>query len=229
MQRNQELEWTIGAKEKEIHQMKQSIEQVESQNIDLQLELKNMNTANARISHSETELRNKLEQNKLRLSSQADSLRKIDEENYSLKSEIQNLQTDIVNMVNIEDSLRKELSVANYRKKELEDSISQMKSKICNDNISLRHIMTENEQSKREISHLKDNINLLNTENQDMKKEIELLKDKAFTLEKQNLYLTNNVGNREERINELTKEWERTKNLFNTQKEIARKNEISVK
>lgn len=110
--------------------LKKNIEQIENQNIDLQLELKNMNTINARISHSETELRNKLEQGKLRVCSQAESLRRTDEENYSLKSEIQNLQTDIVNMVNIEDFLRKELSIVNYRKKELEDSISQMKATI---------------------------------------------------------------------------------------------------
>ena len=229
MQRNQELESALEESEKEISQMKQNTEQVENQNMDLQLEIKNLSSTTARMSQLETELRNKLENNKSRLCSQSESMRKVEEENYTLKSEIQNLQTDIINMVNIEDSLRKELSMVNFRKKEMEDNMSQMKSQICNDTINLRHAMSENDHYKREISHLNESVSHMKLENQDMKKEIELLKEKAFSLEKQNLYLTNNVEGKDERIDELKRELDRSKSLFNTQKEITKKNEGSLR
>ncbi|CAI2381983.1 unnamed protein product [Moneuplotes crassus] len=228
MQRTQELESILEEKDQENAQLKLNIERVENQNIDLQLELKNINTTNARYSQSETELKNKIEQGKARICHQSESIRKLDEENYSLKSEIQNLQTDIVNMVNIEDSLRKELTLEAYRKKELEDSLSQMKSKICQDNITIRHLISQSEQDKRQIYHLNESIKYLKTENQDMKKEIELLKEKSFALEKQNLYLSNNVDSKDERIEELMKECQRTKSLFDTQREIVKKNETSL-
>lgn len=105
--------------------------------------------------------------------------------------------------------------------------MSSMKSKLCNEKISLRHALNENEHNNREVLNLKENIEILKTENHDMKKEIEGLKEKAFTLEKQNLHLSNHVENREERVDELQKELERTKSLFNTQKQISRNNEKS--
>jgi chromosome segregation ATPase len=104
-----------------------------------------------------------------------------------------------------------------------------MKSKLCNEKISLRHALNENEHHNREVINLRENIDLLKTENHDMKKEIEGLKEKAFSLEKQNLHLSNHVENGEGRVEELQKELERTKALFYTQKQISRNNEKSQK
>ena len=97
-----------------------------------------------------------------------------------------------------------------------------MKSKIWSDAMTIRHGMSENENLKREIDHLQENINHLKIENQDMKKESEILKEKAYSLEKQNIYLRNEVENKQEKLDSVNRELERTNSLLNTQRQISR-------
>jgi len=86
-------------------------------------------------------------------------------------------------------------------------------------------VTNENNNFKREITNLQENINHLKAESNDMGKENELVKENAFSLEKQNMYLRNSVETNEQRITEISKELDRTKSLLNAQRDLKRTNE----
>lgn len=195
---------------------------MESKAVDLQLQIQNVSSVNARLMATENDLRGQLENSKTRIVAQENHIRTFNEETYKLKSEIKDLQTDLINMVSVEESLRKDLSQSLLRSKEVEESLSHLKSQACQDAIRIRHLESDNEGYKREIRNLEEALERVKIEDRDIRKEVENFRDKAFNMEKQNIYLRDALDNQEDKYRQAVKELDRTKGLLKAQRELSR-------
>lgn len=91
-----------------------------------------------------------------------------------------------------------------------------MKAKICNDNLTIRHGMNENENLKREIFQLRSTIDLAAKENEDLKQESLHLKELIHNTEKDKIMMTSEVYNKDKEIFSLRTENDRIKSLLQT-------------
>ena len=75
---------------------------------------------------------------------------------------------------------------------------------------------------RNEINNLKESIDHLKVENEDITKEVELQKEKSFSLEKQNIYLRNSVEEKDQKVEQVSKQLDRTKVLLKAHSEVNR-------
>ena len=64
---------------------------------------------------------------------------KKDEEMFRIQSENQNLMADLKNLSSMEQAIRTDMMSMNQKRTQQEELIQQMKNKICQDALTLRH------------------------------------------------------------------------------------------
>ena len=91
------------------------------------------------MSKIEQELRNKLGIMSQKMVNQEALMWKKDEEMFRIQSENQNLMADLKNLSSMEQAIRTDMMSMNQKRTQQEELIQQMKNKICQDALTLRH------------------------------------------------------------------------------------------
>ena len=221
LKEKQEAENRIYQQQETIGKYAKAIEQLQTDNKADREMLHSSSATFHQMKIIEDDLRNQVEALQFKVRDDENTIRGQSEELYNLQSENQNLQNDLKSLINIEQALRNELSNIHQKYILIEEQNQQLRTAIMEDRRAFSETLNENENMKQDLIRFHKTIELGMRENEELKKEIDILKDELMNRLEINNQNSGAIADKDQEIYGLSNEIARLKSIINSQKSGA--------
>lgn len=164
-------------------ELKLTVDNLRNQVEEMKVTNASIHKVNDKYRENEYYIQQKYEEAREKHNEKDSLLRQKDEIIFGLSRNIDSLKADIRNMESVEDALKSEIDDLVGKRKALEDINQSLKNQVCEQNIEIRRICSENSNLNRENQTLLKNIDMFRKNTEDLMLENNKLKDTIDELE----------------------------------------------